>query len=99
MVWRVRHRASVAAAAARAALDAAPCVEPRAALLGEPPTLLDRRLDLGHEQIILRPLDGDLLADELLDRLEIERARLVDEADGAPGRARARRASDAVHVV
>src|SRR5881296_4727343 len=98
MVRRVLHRAA-AAAAASAAIEAAARVQPRATLLREAPALIRRRLDLGDEQVVLRPLDGNFLADELLDGLEVQHARLVHEADGAAGGARPRRAPDAVHVV
>src|SRR5207249_11377505 len=42
-------------------------LEPRAALLGEPAALFGGRLDLGHEEVVVRPLHGDLLTDALLD--------------------------------
>ena len=99
MVVRVRRRAACATATAAAAIEPAPRVEARATLLREAPALIRRRLDLGDEQVVLRPLDGNFLADELLDGLEVQHARLVHEADGAAGGARPRRAPDAVHVV
>src|SRR2546428_462742 len=80
------------AAAARVADRTAGRLEPRAALLGEPAALFGGRLDLGHEEVVVRPLHGDLLTDELLDRLEVERARLVHEGERLAARARAGRA-------
>src|SRR6266542_4942561 len=61
--------------------------------------LLARGLDLGQVQLVVGPLNADLLADELLDGLEQERARLVGQADGLAGGAGTRRAADAVDVV
>src|SRR5439155_25126136 len=87
-----------AAAAARAARVAA-SGQALPALLCVAPALLAGGLDLGQEPLVFRPLDGDLLVDELLDRLERERARLVGEADGLAGGAGAGGAADAVHVV
>src|SRR5262249_6947050 len=98
MVRRMRRRTSAAAATA-AALEATPRLEPRATLLREAPPLVRRWVDLGHEHVVLGPLDGNLLTDELLDCLQIQRARLVHQADGAAGGAGARRATDAVHVI
>src|SRR5712691_960566 len=86
-------------AGASVAEPAAPRLEPRAALLREPASLLGGRLDLGHEEVVVRPLHRDLLADELLDRFEVKGARLIHEADRLAARARARRAPDAMHVV
>src|SRR5215831_16171883 len=71
----------------------------RTLLVGVASALLARGLDLRQEGLVLRPLHGDLLADELLDGLDLERPCLVGQADGLAGGARARRASDAVHVV
>src|SRR5215475_1080103 len=71
----------------------------RALLVGVAPALLARGLDLRQEGLVLRPLHGNLLADELLDGLDLERPCLVGQADGLARGARARRASDAVHVV
>jgi hypothetical protein len=62
MVWRVRRRPAPAAAS-RTTVEAAARVEPRAALFGVAAPLLGRRLDLRHEQVVFRPLDGNLLAD------------------------------------
>src|SRR4030095_5511108 len=73
--------------------------ETRAAFLGVAAALLRGRLDLLHKQVVVRPLDRDLLADELLDRLERERARLVDQADRLAAGAGARGADHAMHVV
>src|SRR5215831_20480202 len=71
----------------------------RALLVGVAPALLARGLDLRQEGLVFRPLHGDLLADELLDGLDLERARLVGQADGLASGSRTRRAPDAVHVV
>ena len=71
----------------------------RLASLGRAAALLGRRPDLGQEQGVLRPLHADALPDEALDPLEREGARLVDQADGLPGRARPRRPADPVDVV
>src|SRR5262245_44353761 len=68
-------------------------------LLGVAPALLAGRLDLRQVQVVVGPLDADLLTDELLDRLQEERARLVGQADGFAGGAGARGAPDPVHVV
>ena len=91
--------ATAAATAAVAVAETVSRREPRAPLLGVAPALLGRRLDLLHEQVVVGPFDRDLLADEFLDRLERERARLVHEADRLAARPRARRPADAVHVV
>src|SRR3990172_4881746 len=72
---------------------------PLALLLRVAAPLLAGGLDLGQVPLVLGPLDPDLLPDELLDGLELERPRLVGEADGLARRARARRAADAVDVV
>src|SRR5262249_12906734 len=72
---------------------------PLAPLLREAAALLAARFDLGQVQIVLGPVDLDLLADELLDGLDAERARLVDQADGLARGTRARRAPDPVDVV
>jgi hypothetical protein len=62
-----------------AAWPAAPEPGPASlARLGRAATLLGRRLDLGEEHGVLRPLHANALADEALHRLERERARLVD---------------------
>src|SRR5438132_7959787 len=76
--WR-RWRWLRAAVTPAAALATAPGIEARSALVSVTPTLFGRRLDLGHVEIVFRPLDGDLLLDECLDPGQIERARLVDE--------------------
>src|SRR5207244_3316570 len=70
------------AAAAEAVLAAAPRLEARAPLFRVTAALLRGRLDLGHDQVVLRPLHRDLLADELLDALEVQRAGLVHQRDG-----------------
>src|SRR6266436_5801137 len=70
-----------------------------ALLLRVAAALLARRLDLRQVEVIVGPLDADLLADELLDGLEQERARLVGEADGLAGGAGARRPPDPMNVV
>src|SRR5215470_1314855 len=94
---------SIAAArgtAAPAAIVTAPaCLEARTPLLGVASALLGGRLDLGHDQVVLRPLDEDLLADELLDRLEVQRASLVHERDRLTAGAGSGRAADAMDVV
>src|SRR5262249_33130997 len=66
----------------------------RAFLVGVASALLARGLDLRQERLVLRPLHGDLLADELLDGLDLEPPRLVGQADGLAGGARARRPPD-----
>src|SRR5262252_5350337 len=81
---------SARTAAGRHALPSFLCV---------PPALLARRLDLRQVELITGPLDANLLADELLDGLEQERARLVREADGLAGGAGTRRAADPMDVV
>src|SRR5262249_13229906 len=43
----------------------------RALLVGVAPALLARGLDLRQEGLVLRPLHGNLLADELLDGLDL----------------------------
>src|SRR5512144_3454867 len=95
--------AGPAASAAGVPLTTAPRPAARrhalAPLLGIAPALLAGGLDLGQVQLIARPLHTDLLADELLDRLDVQRARLVGEADGLARRAGARGPTDAVHVV
>src|SRR5712692_10288607 len=70
-----------------------------ALLLGIAAPLLAGGLDLGQVELVAGPLHADLLADELLDGLEEERARLVGQADRLAGRARPRGAADAVDVV
>ena len=90
--------AASAAAAAVAIAEAVPRRETRAALLGIAAALLGGRLDLLQKQIVVGPLDRNLLTDELLDRLERQGARLVDETDRLAARARAGGAADAVHV-
>src|SRR5215472_3052839 len=95
-----------AAVSARAAARAA-AVPPRSAagghalafFLGVAPPLLAGGLDLGEVEIVVGPLHADLLADELLDGLEQERARLVGESDGLAGGAGAGRTPDAMDVV
>src|SRR5215471_13464347 len=67
----------------------------RALLVGVAPALLARGLDLRQEGLVLRPLHRNLLSDELLDGLDLERPCLVGQADGLAGSTRARRASDA----
>src|SRR3989304_9663056 len=103
-----RARAGGAAPPPRAAAPvlAPPALAPavargqaRAALLRVAAPLLRGRLDLGQEEVVVGPPDGDLLADELLDRLEAERARLVHQGDRLAARAGARRAPDAGDVV
>src|SRR6266511_1692126 len=90
---------SAGPAAAPGAGPWAPRRHARALLIGVAPALLAGGLDLGQEPVVLGPLDADLLADELLDRLERQRARFIGEADGLAGGARARGAADAVDVV
>src|SRR5262245_23252377 len=90
---------AAAAAASTTVVPSAPGVEARAALLRVPAPLLGGRPDLRQDQVVLRPLDRDLLADELLDPLEVERAGLVHEGDRLAARSRPRRAADAVDVV
>src|SRR5262245_15124120 len=75
------------------------CRHSLAALLRELPALLAGRLDLRQVEIVLRPLDLDLLADELLDRFDAEGARLVHEADRLAGRTGPRGAADPMDVV
>src|SRR5262245_13897037 len=69
-----------------------------AAFLGEAPALLAGGLDLGQVVLVARPLHADLLTDELLDRLDVERARLVGQADRLARGARPGGTADAVHV-
>src|SRR5262245_20033870 len=89
----------------RAATLAGPAVaapargEARAALLGVAPALVGGRHDLGHEEVVLRPLDGDLLADELLDHLDAQRAGLVHERHRLAASAGPGRAPDAMDIV
>src|SRR4029453_10567617 len=68
-------------------------------LLRVAPALLAGGLDLGQIEIVRGPLHRDLLADELLDGLEVERPRLVHEAERLAGRPRPRGAPDAVDIV
>src|SRR5215470_893701 len=74
-------------------------VQPGSTLVGEAASLLGRRHHLGNEEVVLRPLDGDLLPDVLLDGLDPERARLVDEADRLAAGSGPRRPPDPVDVV
>src|SRR6266481_391810 len=94
---------AAATAAARAPAPAARSSPPRgharALLVGIAPSLFTGRLDLRQDPVVLRPLDGDLLADEFLDGLDLEGARLVGEADRFAGGAGARGAPDPVNVV
>src|SRR5262249_53235054 len=91
---------ATAAAAAPAAIVASPArVQPRAPLLGVAPPLLGRGTDLRQDQVVLGPLDPDLLADELLDRLQVEPARFIDQGDALGAGARPGGAADAMHVV
>src|SRR6185369_14101322 len=87
------------AAAAAAPVAAAPRIETRSSLVGIAPALLGARPDLREIEIVLGPRDRNLLADELLDGLQVERARLVDQRDGLAAGARARGAPDAMDVV
>src|SRR5438309_10462658 len=86
-------------AAAATTITPTPRIEPRAPLVGVAAPLFRGRLDLRQVEIVLRPLDRNLLADELLDGLEIQRARFVDERVGHAGRAGTRGAADAVVVI
>src|SRR5262249_34697893 len=95
MPARSRARASAAATARPPGAGR----HARALLVGIAPALFARGLALRSEGFVLRPLHGNLLADELLDGLDLERPCLVGQADGLARGARARRASDAVHVV
>ena len=70
-----------------------------APFLGIAASLLGRGLNLLGEQIVLCPYHRDLLTEELLDSLEIERARLVYQADGLAGRSGPGGTADAVQVV
>src|SRR5439155_716638 len=89
----------LAAAAAAAVAEAIARRQPGAPFLVVAPALLRRRLDLRQKEVVVRPLHRDLLADELLDRLERQGARLVHEADRLAARPRAPRSADPVHVV
>src|SRR5262245_50780574 len=91
--------AATGTAASATFIPPAARLEACTALLGEAPALLGARLDLRQDQVVLRPLDENLLPDELLDRLEVQRARLVDERDGLATGAGPSRATDAVDVV
>src|SRR2546428_1479850 len=74
-------------------------IEPGASFFSVLASLFGRRLDLRNVEIVLGPVDGDLLPDELLDRLDVERAGLVDETDRLATGAGARGAADPVHVI
>src|SRR5262245_45428321 len=93
--------AAVGAAGARAAAAVltAAGVEAGAGLVGEAAALLGGWHHLGHEELVLRPLHRDLLADELLDRLDAERARFVDQRERLAAGAGPRRPADPVDVV
>src|SRR5262249_4478564 len=112
--WRMRRRggtrdvtfgaaltiatvAAIATAAETRAL-AAPG-QPAPALLGVTPALLGGGHDLVHEGVVVRPLRRNLLADELLDGLDAQRARLVHHADRLAAGAGAGRAADTVDVI
>src|SRR5262245_37615284 len=98
-----RAMTSIAAATgttAPAAIVTTPAgLEARPPLLGVAPALLGGRLDLRHDEVVFRPLDEDLLPDELLDRLEVQGAGLVHERDGLAAGAGPGRAPDAMDVV
>src|SRR5262245_66374826 len=86
-------------AAAATVVTSATRLGARATLLGEAPALLRARPDLRQDEVVLGPLDEDLLPDELLDRLEVQRAGLVHERDRRAAGAGAGGATDAVDVV
>src|SRR5213593_2334604 len=89
--------AAIAAAAGTKALP--PPGQPAPTLLGVTPALFGGGHDLVHEGIVVGPLDGNLLADELLDGFDPQRARLIHHADRLAAGAGARRAADAVDVI
>src|SRR5512146_1117621 len=91
--------ATTARAPGAAAAPAAPRGHALTLLLGVTAPLLAGRLDLGQVQVVLGPVHLDLLGDELLDRLERQRPRLVHQADRLARRAGTRGAADTVHVV
>src|SRR5262249_50399198 len=87
------------AVAPTASFASAARLEPCAPLFRKSPALVGRGLDLVEIEIVLRPLHRDLLTDVLLDRLQIERTRFVNERDGLAARTRAGGAPDAMNVV
>jgi hypothetical protein len=99
-VTSIAAAATTATSAAPATVVTAPAgLEASAPLLGVAPALLGGRLDLGHDQVVLRPLHEDLLADELLDRLEVQSALASSTRRWPCRRAGPGRAADAMDVV
>src|SRR4029077_7688485 len=95
----VATAAATTARAPRAPAPAAAGGHTLALLLRVAAPLLAGGLDLGQVEVVLAPVHLALLGDELLDGLERERPRLVDQADRLARRAGPRGAPDAVHVV